>query len=48
MVHWFEEPFALVPTPLAKLPEGEKPDVFNDVATGKGASTTPLDDWFRH
>lgn len=47
MVHWFEEPFALIPTPLAKLPEGEKPDVFNDVATGK-SSPRLLDDLLRH
>ncbi|KAH8646133.1 hypothetical protein BX600DRAFT_477184 [Xylariales sp. PMI_506] len=33
MVHWFEEPYSLIPTPFAALPSGEKPDVFNDAAT---------------
>ncbi|KAI4595288.1 hypothetical protein KJ359_006962 [Pestalotiopsis sp. 9143b] len=33
MVHWFESPFPLVPTPFAALKEGEKEDVFIKTAT---------------
>jgi hypothetical protein len=35
MVHWFEGPFPLVPTPFASLQKEEEQDVFNVAATGK-------------
>lgn len=45
MAHWFEEPFPLVPTPFAALPEGEKQDVFIEAATGKPSLPRPSPFW---